>query len=160
MRYGLDPNGSLTQWVGAEVPYTIESLALAVIYAAAFQISVNFVIEILTSASSSGSSLFGLLNEIQLVIVLSLLFTYMPDKIYNYLKSMKAGLFNADFLPIGESNKVSNFKKMFDFSQAQTYLKLFGLTSESVFINILNLTVIVEIIAWFHVFLIALFAIF
>ena len=71
----------------------------------------------------------------------------MLDKIYNYLKSMKASLLNADFLPTGESSKFSNFKKMFDFPQTQTYLKLLGLTSGIAFINILNLTVIVEIIA-------------
>lgn len=118
-------------------------MAVAAIYAAAAGISANIVVAMFTSTASSGSSSYGMLNQIQLVILLPLLQTYMPDKLYDYLKSMKAGLFNGDFLPTEDSNTFTDFKNMFDFPQVHTYLKLLGLSSGSAFVNILNLTVII-----------------
>ena len=156
---GYDPNGPLSQWVGATVPLTSEAMAVAAIYAASAGISTNIIIAMFTSTSSSGSSSYGMLNQIQLVILLPMLQTYMPDKLYDYLKSMKAGLFNADFLPIGDSGTFTDFKNLFDFPQVHTYLKLLGLTSGSAFVNILNLTVIIGAAVWIHILLIIIFAI-
>ena len=94
---GNDRNGSLTQWVGTTVPLTTAAMAVAAVYAAAISISANIIVAMFTSSTSSGSGSYGALNQIQLVILLPMLQTYMPNKLYDYLKSMKAGLFNADF---------------------------------------------------------------
>ena len=157
---GYDPNPNYSQCVGAEVPVTAKSIAVASVFAAMAGLATNVVVSMFSSSSSSGSSSsFGMINQLQLVILLPLIQTYLPDKIYNYLKSMNSSLFNADFIPTSNSGYFTYFKNLFDFNQIHTYLKLLGLTSGSAFVNILNLTVVVLTVIILHILLLIIYSI-
>ena len=156
---GYDPSLDYTQCVGAQVPRDTKYLSTASLIAAILGMSTNVLVTTFSSSSSSSSS-FGMMNQIQLVILLPLVGAYLPEKIYDYLKSMNASLFNLGFLPTNNSPSVVSFKSMFDFKQPNSYLYLIGLESGSSLVNILNLTVVVGMVMWVHAVSLILFWIF
>ena len=156
---GYDPSMDYTQCVGAQVPRDTKYLSTASLIAAILGMSTNVLVTTFSSSSSSSSS-FGMMNQIQLVILLPLVGAYLPEKIYDYLKSMNASLFNLGFLPTNNSPSVVSFKSMFDFKQPNSYLYLIGLESGSSLVNILNLTVVVGMVMCMHAVWLILFCIF
>ena len=156
---GYDPNPDYSVWVGATVPLDAKSVAIASVTAALTGVAANVLLSIFTSTSGGSTSSFGMMNQLQLVILIPLLRTYLPTKIYNYLKSMNTSLFNIDFLPTSNSGSFIDFKGLFDFNQQNSYLKLLGLTSGSALVNILNLTVTVGCILWLHIVILIIYVI-
>ena len=146
---GYDPNPDYSVWVGATVPLGTKSIAFASVAAALTGVAANAILSLFTSTSGGSTSSFGMMNQLQLVILIPILGTYLPTKIYNYLKSMNTSLFNIDFLPTSNSGSFIDFKGLFDYNQQNSYLKLLGLTSGSALVNILNLTVTVGCIFYF-----------
>ena len=140
---GYDPNPDYSTWIGSEVSRDVSSLATAVQAAAYVGCAVNLLITVFSSSSSASSRSFGMINQIQLVIILPLIGAYIPEKIYDYLKSMNASLFNLNFLPTSNSAGTISFKGLFTFKQPNSYLYLLQLNSGSAFVNILDLTTIV-----------------
>ena len=119
----------------------------------------NLVLTIFSSSSSSSSNSFGMINQIQLVIILPLIGAYIPEKIYDYLKSMSASLFNLNFIPTSNSDSTTSFKALFDFKQQNSYLYLLQLNSGSAFVNILDLTTTVGFVIWAHIAICVLYAV-
>ena len=154
---GYDPNPDYSVWVGAVVPLDAKSVALASVVAAFAGVAANAVLAAMTSTSSGSTSSFGMMNQLQLVILIPMLKTYLPDKIYNYLKSMSTSLFNINFLPTSDSSSFIDFQAMFNYNQQDSYLKLLGLTSGSAFVNILNLMTTVGCIVCIHIIAFILF---
>ena len=103
--------------IGAEVPRDVQSLAAASAISAAAGVSSTMLVTMFSSTSSSSSNSFGMINQIQLVILLPLIGAFLPQKIYDYLKSMNASLFNLSFLPQSNSQSLIDFKSWFDFKQ-------------------------------------------
>ena len=156
---GYDPNPDYSVWVGATVPLDAKSVAIASVTAALTGVAANVLLSIFTSTSGGSTSSFGMMNQLQLVILIPILRTYLPTKIYNYLKSMNTSLFNIDFLPTSNSGSFIDFKGLFDYNQQNSYLKLLGLTSGSALVNILNLTVTVGCILWLHIVILIIYVI-
>ena len=156
---GYDPNPDFSVWVGAVVPLDAKSVAVASVVAAFVGVAANAVLAAMTSTSSGSSNSFGMMNQLQLVILIPMLKTYLPDKIYNYLKSMSTSLFNINFLPTSDSSSFIDFQSMFDYNQQDSYLKLLGLTSGSAFVNILNLMATIGCIVCIHIIISILFLI-
>ena len=100
-----------------------------------------------------------MLNQIQLVILLPLIGAYIPEKIYDYLKSMNTSLLNLNFLPTDNSDSTISFKSLFDFKQPNSYFYLLQLSSGSALVNILSLTTTVGLVIAVHILLLALFAV-
>ena len=156
---GYDPNPDFSVCVGATVPLDAKSVALASAAAAMAGVAANALLAAFTSGSSGSTSSFGMMNQLQLVILIPMLRTYLPDKIYNYLKSMSTSLFNINFLPTSDSSSFVSFQSLFDYNQQDSYLKLLGLTSGSAFVNILNLSVTVGCVICLHIVILILFLI-
>ena len=156
---GYDPNPDYSVWVGAVVPLDAKSVALASVVAAFAGVAANAVLAAMTSTSSGSTNSFGMMNQLQLVILIPMLKTYLPDKIYNYLKSMSTSLFNINILPTSDSSSFINFQSIFDYNQQDSYLKLLGLTSGSAFVNILNLMTTIGCIVCIHIIAFILFLI-
>ena len=156
---GYDPNPDYSTWIGAEVPRDIKAMAAAVQAAAYMGIAANLVLTVFSSSSSSSSNSFGMINQIQLVIILPLIGAYIPEKIYDYLKSMSASLFNLNFLPTSNSESTISFKSLFNFKQPNSYLFLLQLNSGSAFVNILDLTTTVGFVIGIHILILVLFVI-
>ena len=156
---GYDPNPDYSVWVGATVPLETKSIAFASVAAALTGVAANAILSLFTSTSGGPTSSFGMMNQLQLVILIPILGTYLPTKIYNYLKSMNTSLFNIDFLPTSNSGSFIDFKGLFDYNQQNSYLKLLGLTSGSALVNILNLSVTVGCIFWLHIVILIIYVI-
>ena len=156
---GYGSNVDYTTCIGAEVPRDVKSLAVASAIAAAAGVSSTMLVTMFSSSSSSSSNSFGMINQIQLVILLPLIGAFLPQKIYDYLKSMNASLFNLSFLPSSNSESSINIKSWFDFKQPNSYLYLLQLSSGSALVNILSLTTMVGAVIWLHILLLIIFSI-
>ena len=77
---GYNPNPDYSTWIGAEVPRDIKATAAAVQAAAFMGVATNLILTVFSSSSSSSSNSFGMLNQIQLVILLPLIGAYIPEK--------------------------------------------------------------------------------
>ena len=157
---GTGSNFDYTNWIGAEIPRDTKALAAAFVAAAYVGIATNLVLTTFSSSTSSSSNSFGMMNQIQLVILLPIIGAYIPEKIYDYLKSMNASLFSFNFLPTSNSESTISFKEIFTFKQRNYYLYLLQLNSGSAFVNILDLTTTVGFVIWIHITLLILYAIF
>ena len=156
---GYDPNPDYSKCIGASVPRDVNAMAAAAQIGAFMGIASNLVLIAFSSSSSSSSNSFGMLNQIQLVILLPLIGAYIPVKIYDYLKSMNTSLLNLNFLPTNNSDSTISIKSLFDFKQPNSYLYLLQLDSGSALVNILSLTTTVGIVIAAHISLFILFAI-
>ena len=121
---GYNPNPDYSTCIGASVPRDVKAMAAAAQIGAYMGIASNLVLTVFSSSSSSTSNSFGLLNQIQLVILLPLIDAYIPEKIYDYLKSMNTSLLNLNFLPTNNSDSTISFKSLFNFKQPNSYLYL------------------------------------
>ena len=156
---GYDPNPDYSSWIGAEVPRDVKAISAATQAAAYMGISSNLVLTVFSSSSSSSSNSFGMMNQIQLVILLPLIGAYLPQKIYDYLKSMNASLFNLNFLPTNNSESTISFKSLFDFKQPNSFLFLLQLNSGSAFVNIIDLTTTVLIVVGVEIIILIIYVI-
>ena len=121
-----------------------------------YGVTSSILISVLTTASSSQSS-FGMINQIQLILIIPLISAYLPDDIIDFIKAMNESLFNFKFLPTEDSSLMESIKNYFDFQQTNSYLYLLGLESGSALVNILKLSWILAIILAFHLVLIFLY---
>ena len=156
---GYDPNPDYSSWIGAEVPRDTKAMSAATQAAAYMGVSSNLMLTVFSSSSSSSSNSFGMMNQIQLVILLPLIGAYLPQKIYDYLKSMNASLFNLNFLPTSNSQSTISFKALFDFKQPNSFLFLLQLNSGSAFVNIIDLTTTVLIVVGVEIILLIIYVI-
>ena len=156
---GYDPNPDYSTWIGAEVSRDVKAMSAAAQIGAYMGVASNLVLTIFSSSSSSSSNSFGMINQIQLVIIFPLIGPYIPEKIYDYLKSMSTSLFNLNFLPTSNTESTISFKDLFDFKQQNSYLYLLELKSGSAFVNILDLTTTVGFVIWIHIILLIIFAV-
>ena len=156
---GYDPNPDYSTCIGAEAPRDVKALSAAAELSAYLGVSSNLLLTVFSSSSSSSSNSFGMINQIQLVIIFPLIGPYLPQKIYDYLKSMSTSLFNLDFLPTSNSESTISFKSLFDYKQQNSYLYLLKLESGSAFVNILDLTTTVGFAIGVHIILLIIYAI-
>ena len=156
---GYDQNPDYSKCIGAEVPRDAKGMAAAAQITAIMGISTNLIVTVFSSSSSSSSNSFGMLNQIQLVILLPLIGAYIPQKIYDYLKSMNTSLFNMNFLPTSNSESTISLKSVFDFKQPNSYLYLLQLNSGSSLVNILDLTTTVGFVIAAHILLLIIYVI-
>ena len=117
-------------------------IALFTLIAISLGISLNLLISALTSATSPQSK-FGLINQIQLLLILPLINCYYPEKVMDFIKAMKSSLFTLSFLPMDQSETIIDLKNMFKTAQYNSYMYLLDLKSGSAFINVLNLSIVV-----------------
>ena len=156
---GYDPNPDYSTCIGIEVSRNVKGLSAAASLSAYLGVSSNLILTVFSSSSSSSSNSFGMINQIQLVIIFPLIGPYLPEKIYEYLKSMSTSLFNLNFLPTSNTESTISFKSMFDYKQQNSYLYLLQLKSGSAFVNILDLTTTVGFAIGVHIILLIVYVI-
>ena len=149
---GYVNNENWTEWVDGNIPRNSKMIALFTLIAISLGISLNLLISALTSATSPQSK-FGLINQIQLLLILPLINCYYPEKVMDFIKAMKSSLFTLSFLPMDQSETIIDLKNMFKTAQYNSYMYLLDLKSGSAFINVLNLSIVVGCVIWLHVFI-------
>jgi hypothetical protein len=114
---------------------------------------------ILTSSSSSSSS-FGLMNQLQMIIILPLIGSDIPEKVMDFIKAMGDSLFSFEFLPSGESSVVIYVEENYGFPQMSPYLFLLGLESGSAIVCVTNLLIVLLSVFCIHISMLAMYIIF
>ena len=156
---GYGPNPDYSTCIRAEVSRDVQALSAASALSAYLGVSSNLILTIFSSTSSSSSNSFGMINQIQLVIIFPLIGPYLPEKIYDYLKSMSTSLFNLNFMPTSNTESTISFKSLFDYKQQNSYLYLRQLKSGSAFVNILDLTTTVGFVIGLQIVLLIMYAV-
>ena len=156
---GYSTNIDFSSCIGAEVPRDTQQMATAAMFAALFGTSTSIIVTLFSSSSSASSNSFGMMNQIQLIIIFPLIGPYLPEKIYDYLKSMSTSLFNLNFMPTSNTESTISFKSLFDYKQQNSYLYLLQLQSGSAFVNILDLTTTVGFAIGLHLILLIMYVI-
>ena len=139
---GYINNQDYSKCIDGNLPRDTQTIAIFTYIGSMYGLSSNLLISALTSSTSSQSK-FGMINQIQLVLVLPLINCYYPEKVMDFIKAMKSSLFTLSFLPTENSSTISNFKNEFYLIQYNSYLYLLDLKEGSAFVNVLNLSMVV-----------------
>jgi hypothetical protein len=121
-------------------------------------LSLTAIIAVLTSSSSSSSS-FGMMNQLQMIIILPLIGSDIPEKVMDFIKAMGDSLFSFEFLPTGGSSVVVFIEEKYDFAQMNPYLFLLGLESGSAIVTVTNLLIVLFFVFCVHVSMCAIYLI-
>ena len=93
----------------------------------------------------SPQSAWAMINQLQILILLPLMFGSFNDKIINYILSMDAALFSFNFISINDLLPDMETRKV-EFDQSNKYLKIIGLENGSTFVN--NLDLFIILLGW------------
>jgi cysteine-rich repeat protein len=136
-------------WFDTPLPRTAEIMRALAAFSAFAGVSMSSMTA-LTSSSSSSSSSFGMVNQLQMIILLPLLDTFIPQKIMDFIKAMSDSLFKMEFLPTDDSAFLDSVNEKFDFFQYNLYLYVIGLESGSAVVNVINLLIVTFMILVVH----------
>jgi cysteine-rich repeat protein len=81
-----------SSWIPKTLTRDARTLSILIFAAAFFGVSSNILISFAT-AGSSGSS-FGMVNQIQLILILPMIDSFFPEKILDFIKAMNDSLFS------------------------------------------------------------------
>ena len=84
----------------------------------------------------SNGSIFSLINEVQLILLLPILPNYMSDEVKSFIASLNYCLFSFDFININFEKNFQNQNISLDYNQPGSYLNQINLNSGSGFVNI------------------------
>lgn len=88
-----------------------------------------------TLKMSSPTALWSLLNQIQMLILLVLVDTYIPVDVVQTIVNQDFALFNFDFIPISDIPGVNALTKWMNFEQENDILFDVGMEYRSTFNN-------------------------
>jgi hypothetical protein len=99
---------------------------------------IGIAANLITSAMnySSAQSIFGMINQIQLILLFPLIGTDIPEKVVNAIISMNLGIFSFEMSPLTEISLFNQPFSQLEIEQTKGYLYLIGLESGSSFYNI------------------------
>mmetsp|Transcript_20946 Transcript_20946/g.18580 ORF Transcript_20946/g.18580 Transcript_20946/m.18580 type:complete len:115 (-) Transcript_20946:931-1275(-) len=87
----------------------------------------------------SMNGVFSVINQFQLYILLPLAKSDMPIKIINFITGNGFSLFSFSFISIESLPGVRETKDYFNINKPSTYLERVGFSSQSSFVNHINL---------------------
>ena len=127
---GYEPNSTKDAWITKETSQDIQKIS----YSIAALILIWFVWNIVCSiwSNSSFQSSLAMINSIQLLLLLPLIGSYLPQNVIQFIWAMKFSLLNFDFL---SKLKVNYVRNLIDFDQSNSSLNLIGLESGSSGVN-------------------------
>ena len=96
----------------------------------------NIIASIVTDCSPQGA--WAIINQLQILIVLPLMFVDFNTKVINYVFSLETALFSYSFISVQDWIP-SKFIDIFDFNQQNEYLNRIELKSGSTLINNLSI---------------------
>jgi cysteine-rich repeat protein len=121
-------------------------------------LSLTAITAVLTSSSSSSSS-FGMMNQLQMIIILSFDRLEHPRKSDGLHQSNGRQPFYIWVSPTGESSVVIFVEENYDFPQMSPYLYLLGLESGSSIVSVTNILIVLSTIVYVHASMCAVYLI-
>ena len=92
-----------------------------------------------------------MVNAVQLLLLLPLIGTYLPQSILDFIRGLNFNMLNFDFLTIKFQNDENDASSFVNFDQANDYLNLIGLQSMSTAINLLTTALIFLMLPIIHI---------
>ena len=141
-------NSDSTDCVELNTKVNLTSFSYATYTAASIGIASSFFTSIITGGSPQGA--WAILNQLQILILLPLMFGNFNSRIRNYILSMEAALFSFSFVSVKDLVLDQETEEI-EFDQPNKYLELIGLQNGSSFVNSLGLFIILGSLTIFHI---------
>jgi hypothetical protein len=138
-------------------PLSRSAEAMRAMAAAALLLGISSSVLTAMMSSGSSSSSFGMMNQLQLIIVLPLLGSYIPFKVMDFIKAMNDSMFTFGFIPSENTTLVNYIDEKYSFDQPNTYLFLLQLESGSAIVNVVNLLITIFTFITIHLLILCLY---
>jgi hypothetical protein len=99
---------------------------------------------------SSPQTMFSIINQFQMFILLPMIGAYMPPKVIQVLLGMNFSIFSFSFIPLEKIPLISDLINFIDYDQNDEYFDSIGLTSGSAFLNIIALMLVFGLFTLYH----------
>ena len=127
---GYEPNSTKDAWIVKETSRDIQNISYSIVVLTSIGLVWNIVCS--TWSNSSFQSSLAMINSIQLLLLLPLIGSYLPQNVIQFIWAMKFSLLNFDFM---SKLKVNYVRNLIDFDQNNSSLYLIGLESGSSGVN-------------------------
>lgn len=126
--------------------------AKSVIYStqALFALGLLIIIPAIILSSTSPQSIWLMVGQFQLLMLLPMTGAYMPDDIVQYWAGMDFTLVSMSFLSLSNIPGFAQFIDVFGFDQEDWYLRKIDIESGNTFVNLLPLVVTAVLLGMFH----------
>jgi hypothetical protein len=99
---------------------------------------------------SSPQTIFSIINQFQMFILLPMIGAYMPPRVIQVLLGMNFSMFSFSFIPLEKIPLISDLINFIDYDQNDEYFDSIGLTSGSAFLNSIALMLVFGLFALFY----------
>ena len=106
--------------------------------------------------TSSLASLWSMINQLQMYMILFLTHSFIPENIQLVIKGYKFSINIYDYIPIRKIEIFKTIFDIFDFESTNSMLDLFGINSEGTIFNLYPIVVALALIIFIHFWLFAL----
>jgi cysteine-rich repeat protein len=156
---GFSNKDSYLQWLSTGLTRTGDIMRIIAMIAAITGIWISILAAFMSIPTWQSSS-FGMINQLQMIIILPLIGTFIPGKVMDFLKAMSDSLIALEFLPSNDSTFVDRIDEKLEVDQSNLYLYLLELQSGSALVNMMNLLFVIFQVVFIHVSVFALFHLF
>jgi hypothetical protein len=136
------------------VSATVQTASIATYSTVVLTVSVSFFVAGIKASSPMG--VWSLFNQFQLIIILSLLKTYIPLDVNEYIQQQDFALLDFSFIPFDRIPYLYYPTECFNFKQTDEKLFNIGFEWRSSFNNLYSVFIILTIAVVFHALLGAL----
>lgn len=91
---------------------------------------------------SSPQTIWAIINQFQLLLLLPLTGAFVPQEVVEYLKGMKFVILNFNFVPLSDLSLLSKLYSYFSLPQKVEYLQEIDIESGSTLLNCFPLTLL------------------
>jgi hypothetical protein len=99
---------------------------------------------------SSPQSIFSMINQFQMFILLPMIGAYIPPRVIQIFLGMNFSMFSFSFIPLENTPLIGDLFNFIDYDQNDDYFDTIGLTSGSAFLNSLTLMLVFGLFALYH----------
>ena len=137
-------NNSLTKETAQILSTSTQSVIGATVVVVTFSSMMN---------TSSMASLWSMINQVQMFLLLILTRAYIPDDVQSAITGWSFALNPGDYIPFHKLHLIGSFISNFDFELNNPQLESIGLKSESTIYNINSSVLTLLIVIILHVFI-------
>jgi hypothetical protein len=99
---------------------------------------------------SSPQTMFSIINQFQMFILLPMIGAYMPPRVIQVLLGMNISMFSFSFIPLEKIPLISELINFIDYDQNDEYFDTIGLTSGSALLNSMGLMLVFGLFTLYH----------
>ena len=148
---GYEPNANKDKWVEIPLPTQAKIKIITVAWLLAIGSILNFINQ------TNSQSIFSMLNQIQLIVLIPMIGTFVPLDVIQFITGLDFSLFNFGFIDFNSFSNSQSFISGISYDQPDTYLQLLSINDGSAIINIYSSIGVSLIIPILHILFIFLY---